>query len=251
MAFKTTVLLFLLLIAKGVYSNDPEQEIGLTDSEKLWLQNNPEIRVGIDPNYAPIEMSIEGLHSGLTGDYLSLLGQKLGVTFSLMHHENWTNSLNNVLSKNADLVPAIQVTPERQKVLNFTQPYIFLDTAIITRVENLASEELTIDDLNGKTVASVEGYFWTELLPQDYPEIKLIEVPSLAAGLLLVSSGEVDSMFATYATAAHYIREQRISNLRVSGLTPYKIEYAMGIRSDWIEFSAILNKALNLSLIHI
>jgi hypothetical protein len=63
--------------AKGVTST-----ISLTEEERAWLRAHPVIRVVQDPGWPPVEFVDEhGQPSGMTGDYLTLIERRVGVSF--------------------------------------------------------------------------------------------------------------------------------------------------------------------------
>ena len=242
--FATFLLACLFSIAFFSSSNvaDDAAGIGLTIEEQTWLTFHPTIRIAPDRLYEPVEFVENDEHSGLTGDYFELLAKKLGVEFVLSSKETWSESLEALTRGDIDVLPAIQKTPEREKRLQFTSPYLDLNTVVITSNVN-RDETVRITDLNGKKVAVVEGYFWNELLPIDYPEVEIVTVPNMAVGLQETALGTVDAFLGSFATASHYIDERDITNLRIAGRAPYQIEYAAAVRKDWPELASILEKA--------
>jgi len=53
----------------------------LTAKERAWLRDHPVIRVVQDPGWPPVEFTDESEEpSGMAGDYLSLIEQRLGQT---------------------------------------------------------------------------------------------------------------------------------------------------------------------------
>ena len=221
-------------------------ELAFTEEEQQWIAEHPEVVYGIDAFYAPIEMlGDKGEHTGLSSDYIKLLSEKIGISFVRTPQIiSWADTFSRAVEKDIDMLVTTKETENRQQHFNFTQPYIFIDKAIIARNDSATLGELTIEDMHNKKVAVVSGYFWDELLPVDHSEIKLLHVNSLAEGLLAVAFGQADAMFATYATATHYISENNITNLSVVGLTPYKVEYSMAVRKDWPILQGLINRAL-------
>jgi ABC-type amino acid transport substrate-binding protein len=70
----------------GLHAQTPPQGqvLGsLTEAERVWLRDHPVITLGHDPGWPPIEFSNErGELSGMSGDYLRLVQERLGVKFS-------------------------------------------------------------------------------------------------------------------------------------------------------------------------
>jgi len=98
--------------------------------------------------------------------------------------------------------------------------------------------------LKNKKLAVVKGYFWEELVKQDYPSIEIVQVNSIEEGLTETALGTADAFLASLATSSHYISQQNITNLKVAGKSPYQINYGVAVRKDWPELVGILNTAI-------
>jgi len=246
MTLKVFILkaMICLVLAPLLAQEKNQNTFSLTEQEKIWLSEHPVIKLTFDPGYAPIEMNDKGTFSGSASDYIKLIELKLDIKFEVIISKDWSQSLNRIKNKEADILTSVRKTQDRLSFMNFTAPYVLLETVIITRQDALALSEVTMKDLRGKTVAAVRDYFWTGLIMKDYPDIKIIEVPNLTDGLIAVSFGKADAFFEAYAPATNYLREKGITNLKVSGQTPYSVDYSMGIRNDWPELTSILNKVL-------
>lgn len=240
------LLILLLAGAIAAASNSAwsqaDTRLQFSTAEQKWLDNHPVIRLGIDPEYQPIEMLQAGKHAGLTREYIELLSQKLGVQFVLQPTENWTATLEGIKSKKIDVLAALHKTPEREDYINFTDSYVSVDAGIITSTHN--EQQLSLEDLNGQRVAIVENYYLQDLVGKSHPLIKIVPVANLNIGLQKVAFGSVDAFLSTLATSSHYLQKHSIGNLRIAGMLPYPAEYRLGIRKDWPILSNILNKAL-------
>ena len=63
------------------------------------------------------------------------------------------------------------ITPERQKYLNFTKPYISSPMVIVTRKDGDFVGSLR--DLQGKIISLPENYYTSEVISKDHPNIKI------------------------------------------------------------------------------
>ncbi len=222
-----------------------DPSLKLTDEQLAWLAQNRQISVCPDANYAPIEMIVDGQFTGLSRDYIDVITQKTGLSIDIEQQALFSHCYQNVVAKKSDIIPFSRKTADRTKHLYFSKPYLELKTAIITSDSQFSDQELTIDDLHGKKVAVVKGYFWQEVLQKDHPQIEIVEVDSIIDGLTMVSFGSADAMFASNAVVTHYIEEHQISNLKISGLTPYDTKYRIGVRKDWQPFVEIVDTVLD------
>lgn len=235
----TVLLAGCLLTAHAVYASAP----ALTAQEKNWLRAHPIIRIAPDPDFPPIEsFDSHGNYIGIAAEYVSLLEKKLGIHFEIVHLRNWDEALQQARTHGVDMFAAAASTPQREQYMNFTTPHLEFPGVILVR--NQGEQKLKLRDLHGLRVAIVSNYVWQDLISREHPEIHLEPVPDLLTGLKKVSFGSVDAMVANLATATHYIEKSGITNLRVAGESGYYGRYALGVRKDWPELTAILEKGL-------
>ena len=96
--------LCLLFIAWTATAN----ALTLTDEERQWLDNHPELRLGIDATWPPFEFRDDkGLYTGLAADYVQLIKDRLGVTIKPVEPYSWSNVLTLAKEGNLDWLPGI------------------------------------------------------------------------------------------------------------------------------------------------
>ena len=234
-----SALLLCLLILPQVSLGNPM----LTEEDRNWLAEHPEIRLAPDPQFLPIEYFDEqGRYVGIAADYIALIEKKLGVTFKKVQLENWDEVLKKSRSREVDLWGAGVPTPQRLEYMNFTQPFLKLPAVILVRKN--VTENLSLNTLQGMKVAVVSGYGIHDHILNQYPDIQLDVVPDIQTGLKKVSVGLVDAMVTNIALATTYIEQAGITNLRIAGESGYQYSWALASRNDWPELNRILDKAL-------
>jgi two-component system, sensor histidine kinase and response regulator len=237
--------LFLAVVPAG--KTDPggpdDRRISLSQAEKRWAAGHPVVRFAADPSYKPIEaLDAHGTLTGMSADYLALLERITGLQFEATKPRNWDDAMRMVREGEADILSAATKTDARQKYLTFASPHIELPGVIITR--RGGAEHETLNNLRGKTVGIVSGYVWQEWVSADYPDIKILPVPNMDAGLLLTSFGQLDAMIGNLATATQSLRELGITNLIVTGSTGYAARLAIASRKDLPILASILEKGI-------
>jgi polar amino acid transport system substrate-binding protein len=221
-----------------------QQDLGLTPEEQQWLARHRTVRVAIDPDYAPYEFrDRQKRHSGMSADYLALLGQRLGLEFVLVSTEKWQESLAKGYAREVDLLPLLVRTAEREQLLHFTEPYITSRQFIFVRTgrDGILSEQ----DLAGKTVVLPADYAVIDHVRASVPEAKVVEVEDIATALQKVSLGEADATVLGIGVAGYWLEQAEISNLRVAAAFGEPSELAMASRGDWPQLASILQKGLN------
>ena len=231
----------------------------LTPQERLWLSKNHTVRVGVDPDFYPLEkFDAEGRYTGIGPDYLRILHKMTGLSFRIAPPSDWTNTIDMATSHKVDMYIAAAETQHRSQYMLFTPSYIVLPGIIVTRqptkgesvTRGAATDETepSIDglkDLAGKRVAVVNRYSWHDFLEELHLEITPVPVKNTLEGLQKVAFGEVDAMIDYQFNITEKINNSGIRNLRAAGSIDAPYGHAFGIRKDWPELHSIINKALS------
>ncbi|MEE8574233.1 MAG: diguanylate cyclase, partial [Thermodesulfobacteriota bacterium] len=131
---------------------------------------------------------------------------------------------------------------DRSEYMLFTDPYINIPTVIIAKKG--AADIRTLSDLRGRSLAAVKGYASTEDIKNKYPDIEIMEVPSIQKGLKMVSFDVTDAFVVSVASASYYIEKLGLTNLTIAGEYGFGWKLSFASRSDWPELNSILEKAL-------
>ncbi|MEN7972901.1 MAG: PAS domain S-box protein [Verrucomicrobiota bacterium] len=242
------LLIFMALLAAGtavyfsVSNSSPDLE--LAPEERLWLeQHGHEIRIAPLPDSPPIEFIDEdGIHQGLTADYVNLIEEQLNIRFIQMEYDSWKEIIEKLKSGEIDLVGSVQNTEERRDFLRFTKPYLSIPNVILTRTDAEGSFDIT--ELNGLRIAIVNGSATHDHLTQRYPTYEFVPVNDAPSGLRMLSFGEVDVMVADQGVASFYNDKMGFRNLRVASDIDYPWELCLASRKDWPFLNTILDKTL-------
>ena len=218
--------------------------LSLTPEEQAWLDSHNEIRIGLDPDWEPIEfIDAAGQHRGISSAFLSRIRNMLGVEFTFTPTLSWSQVMEEAKNGEIDLLPAITPSPERSQFLNFTQPYLHFPFMVFTRKDSAFIT--SIDDLAGSSVAVERGYVTEEYLRTDYPnKLKLKLMNSTTEALQALARGDVDAYIGNLTLGSYAIDKLGLGNLKVASPTPYANDLAIGVRKDLPELRSIMDKAL-------
>ena len=92
---KTITLLATLIL---LFASCVEQKkVSLTKKERSWLASRGNVlRVSSPPNWPPLDFADEeGIHRGMGADYIKLLGERIGCTFTYVFYDTWAKSCSN------------------------------------------------------------------------------------------------------------------------------------------------------------
>ncbi len=216
--------------------------MALGEEEKAWLAKHPTVRV-MAGTWPPFHF-VEGEEpKGLALDYVTKALEKLGLEPEFVPML-WADALESISKQEAvDLLPTIARSKEREKLVRFTNDYLSFPYVIFTRKD--APPLSSHDDLYGRTVAVERDFIAHKRLVRDHPEIRLQVVDTSRKALEAVSFGEADAYVGNLAVGGHLIDRIGLHNLKVAARAGYGDDVqAMGVRKDWPELAALLNKAL-------
>lgn len=218
--------------------------IDLSDQEQDFLKEHQEIRVAIDPGWAPIEfINEEGKPEGISAEYLKYLERVIGVRFKIDNNLDWQQAIEMAKNRKVDMFPSVSRTKEREGYLGFTDVYLSFPIFIYAAAET--GYIGGVEALRGKRVAVVEDYAIHEWLQRDYPEIDMVPAKSIPDALEMLSSGQVYAFIGNSVSTEYYIQKLKLYPIHVAGETPYDYKQSMAVRNDWTVFLGILQKALD------
>ncbi len=231
------------------WSHLPEQQqalVELTPEEQAWLAQNHKVRVRI-VDFPPFIIASEGEEfGGIAIDYLNLVAKRKGIRFSYNSSTlPFAEALGGLKSqKGPDLIGTMMRTPEREKFISFSKPYLSIPRVIFSRTD--AGFISGIDDLFGKRVAVPRGTVVQKEIETKYPNVDLRLYNSDLKSLEAVAKGKADAYIGNLTLGSYLILKMGFTNLKVAAPTDLENHiFSFGIRKDWSELSSIIDKVLD------
>ncbi|MFG0381757.1 bifunctional diguanylate cyclase/phosphodiesterase [Pseudomonas sp. zbq_18] len=233
--------LLAILLSCLAYWMQPAAALELSPEEEAWLAENHRIRLGIDASWPPFEFrDANGRYSGLSAGYVQLIEERLKLSLTPVEPKNWSEVLASARSGKLDLLPGVMSTPERQRDLIFTRPY--LDFPIVILAHRDGPQPSNMQDLYGLKIAVVKDYAPHELLRNRHPDLSLLPLPSVNAALQALASGQTDAMVGDLASSVWSMRQLKLEGVQISGETPYRYQLAMAAPKSQAVLIGILDK---------
>ncbi|MDG1996186.1 MAG: transporter substrate-binding domain-containing protein, partial [Emcibacteraceae bacterium] len=180
----------------------------LSIEERNWVIQHPIIKSTFKVDVAPLEYLQKDLPAGFSVDYLNLVAQKIGVEIDYVVGPRWPEQIEMIRNGEIDITHDLIYTEDRAKFLDYTIPYM---TAEMYYYGRPGTEPIdTIDELQGKKVGSVTGWASTLQYKEKYPEVNLVEYPSMLDAIKGVSNGDVDILSGVFPIT-NYMISQNIS----------------------------------------
>lgn len=216
----------------------------LTAEEKAYLKNNPVIRVGNEINWRPIEyVNNDGEFRGIVADLFSIMEERLNVRFDFTTDAIWAEVMTKAKRGEVDILSAAVATPERQHYLRFTTTY--LDFPKVLLAQKHVAYIHSLEKLENKTLAVINKYSTHFYLKRNYPNINLLPVKDIEAGIKAVQEGRALAYIDNIATINFYLKRNEITGLKIVGHTPLPSGLSIAVQKDNPILFSIMQKALN------
>ncbi len=215
----------------------------LKPADVAWLENHPQIRIGVADNRPPMDFKDEsGEPHGMGVDFIGLLNECLGDRIervpgpaSTLAEECWAGRLEAVMD----------VTPREDlgEFFHFTKPYARIPHVIVARKGGAYFD--SFEDLGKRKVAVESGSVVAAHLRATLRGIDVVEVPSTRDALGAVSDGRADAYVGNRAEVTWLIAREMLSNLQLQGtVRETSAVNCIGVRKDMPQLASILGQAL-------
>ena len=234
--------IFLIFFISFAYSSvNKENKSIFTDQEKQWMKNNPVIKVGVDNDWAPFDYDIDGIHNGISSEYLNIISEKTGLKFDI-YSDSWSNVISKIKNNEIDMLACAVKNSKREDFLEFTDPYLSLDIVVVGKKKlKLKSFE---DIKNYKVVVQKNGYIYDSLVKR-FPNMNFVFVESNNEALKLVSYGKADLYIDNLPTISYFIEKDLLTNLEIKVKADFDASLlSLAVIKDKEILRTIFNKVL-------
>ncbi|MDD2291027.1 MAG: ABC transporter substrate-binding protein [Aliarcobacter sp.] len=226
-----------------IYTQHLDNTIYLSNEEKNYLNKKEKITMCVDPNWMPFEKIENGKHIGIAADYIKLLEEKIKKPITLVPTKTWSESLEFGQKRTCDIFSLVMTTPQREKYLNFTKPYLEIPLVIAANINTPFIDNF--QQVEDKKLGIVKGYSFGEILKMKYPKTTFVEVENINDGLELVRKGQIFGFIDTLVTVGYHIQNNYIGQLKISGKFDEIWKLGIGARNDEPILTTIFEKAIN------
>ncbi len=219
----------------------------LSTEEKVFLRQNPVLRVDNLKNWPPFNFTEKGRPEGFCNDYMDLLADKLGIEIQPVTGPAWGEFMGMLQAGEIDCLIDVVKTPKRLETIAFTDPYFTIFSGIVVRKENEGFTRLK--DLAGRKVAVPRGFYFQEILENHYPDVQVVPEKDTLQCLKAVSSGKVDAALSEKPVFDFLITRHFLTDLKsvpIMGSRHFEnTPVSIGVRKDREILRDILQKAMD------
>ena len=207
------------------------------------IQASGTITVAMEGTWAPWTYHDESDNLvGYDVEVATKIAEKLGVEPKFVEGE-WDGLLAGLDAGRYDImVNGVDITPERAEKYDFSTPYAYNRTAVITQKDNDSIK--TLEDLNGKTTANTISSTYAELAEQYGATVTGVDDLNQTFELLL--SDRIDATLNAEVTYYDYMKEHPDANAKIAVLTADANEVAIPMRKG--DETATLRAAIDTAI---
>lgn len=200
------------------------------------------VKYCVDPDWMPYEAIRDGVHVGISADYLALVAQKTGIQFQLVTTKSWLESLQLLQSGQCQLSPLLNRSAERDDYLQFSDVYFRSPNVLVSLRQQPFLQSL--ENIGTRSLAVPRGYRLIEYVRRFYPQTPMVLVENEPAGLEAVANGKADLFIGSLYSINNQIQQNSLYQLKVAGWIGLEDELRFGVIKANQALIPVLNQAL-------
>ena len=203
---------------------------------------------GIDPNYPPhAYVGKSGMPEGFDVEAMDWIAQKMG--FKVKHVPmDWDTIVASLLAQKIDMIcSGMSITPERAKVISFSDPYFSVRKVLVVRGDSSLTPEQILG--GGKKLGvqrATNEADWLEKNKQpngwNYTLTYYSSAPLAIADLL---NGRIDAAAIDSAPANNAMVKEK-QPVKIAGEFAERDDFGVGLRKDDEELRKMINEGFRL-----
>ena len=226
-------------------STDSSSDAKSDEKKGMTLIEDGKLTVVAELGFAPFEYMDEKTVEpvGFDVDVINAVAEKMGLTASYLPNQKF-DTLVPIIKQGgkADVsIAAITITDERMESVDFSEPYLDSNQAIVVAKGSSETEE-TLNDAS-KQVVCQGGTTGDEWIGENLPDAVRVPVDDVTAALTGVQTGLYQAMVVDLPVAS-YMLSQSFSDLEIVKEIPTGEQYGIAVSKDNPELTQAVNKAL-------
>ncbi len=192
--------------------------------------------------WPPFLMQKDGKMTGIAKDFFNIIKQNLFLKTRDLIANKWSDVLELIKAKKADLTFITSKTSQKEKYAIFSLPYAKYNIAIATKKD--ISFIPNMNFLKNKKIAIGKDYTAYHMLVNNYPNLDIMEVVDTKKALEMLEENRVDAVIDILPVLAYYISYLNFDDIKISGTTPFKFNASFMIRDDYKLLKTMINRVI-------
>lgn len=222
-------------------------KIYLTSDQQQIIAETGALLMSNQNDWGPMDFSVSGQPQGYAIDLLSIIETMSGIDIEFVNGFSWRDLANKFKEGELDALHSIQNYSSNGVKGLYTDPIFELPFSVVTRSDSALVSNYA--DLESKKVAILSGWSIIEQLKKDFPNIELVEFPSLESAYDSVEKGECDAVLdvkpvLAFALERYFHTGLRINNVLQDLTGPYSTKFHIALRPEHAALLPIINHAI-------
>lgn len=231
--------LFFAVIAATLLASTAAHAEDLLDSVK----KAGVLKIALEGTYPPFDYrNKDGELEGFDVDVAKAVAARLGVKPEFIATE-WSGIIAGLQAGKYDvIVNQVAITPARQKVLDFSTPYVYSAAQLIQRA-NDKTEYKSLEDFKGKKLGVTLGTNYEQMV-RSVPGIDVRTYPGAPEKLADLAAGRIEATLDDRLTVPYIIKVSNLP-LRAGALIPgADVEMGIPFRKGNPKFAKAIDEAI-------
>ncbi len=231
------------MVAAGCGSSDDSTSSGSETSASTEGGGNEPLTVGSDIPYPPFEQGKPGNYTGFDIELMEAVAESIGRTAEFEDTSFDSIFLDLAQGKFDAVASAATITDEREKTVDFSNPYYLSEQAIL--VEEGSSID-SVEALAGITVGVQQGTTGQEFVEESGDAGELRKYPQGPDAVNALKSGTVDAVVMDIPVAENAVAAG--GGLEISAAIPTEEEYGFAVAQGETELLEEINDGLRATI---
>ncbi|KAB0301904.1 transporter substrate-binding domain-containing protein [Vibrio fortis] len=216
--------------------------LDLSPDERLWVKQNPNVKIGIDPNSLPYEaVSSAGEYIGMIDDYLKLIEQKTGLNIEHVDVASWSETRGLVDRQQVELVSAAKENKSLGENVRAAKSLFSSRLAIASRRD---VSSLVLEEASGWKIGILKNAANTDAIVKKYPNVEWVLVESTADGLNKLDDQTLDGVIDTVDVLNYLIDSFGHREVGIIGRLDFYLSPTLHVTKAEPHLYSIINKAI-------
>ncbi|MCK9420103.1 MAG: PAS domain S-box protein [Nitrospirae bacterium] len=181
-----------------------------------------------------------GKAAGFAIDVMDEIARRSGMRVEYVFGKPWDEMIEMVRIGKVDVIPHLTISPEREELLDFTDPIEVMPVGLIVTVDSRVTGFSP-----GLRVGTLKGAVPEEYMRKNAPKVEIVLYEDMTRVLFSLLAGQIDAAFVLNPNLMKLAYEAGIED-KIKALSPpiYEAKRGIALRKDDPAFRDRLNKSV-------
>jgi PAS domain S-box-containing protein len=215
----------------------------LSEKEREYLKEKKVLKFHAEKDWEPYNFTKDGVATGFVNDLVRVMTKPFPIDVEFIKGYSWDEYITMLERGDIDVMSNIAYTEQRSERFAYTKNPIFtIKMSILSRKNYLSLEELA-----GKKVGVIEGYYTEGIIKSKYKEIETIPFKTTNALLEALLNGNVDAVIEDYGVLSYMINELLLTTKLYNNIildSEFTKKLYMAVNKDDTLLASLLDKMI-------